>query len=108
MNSLKSGAVGSVSSVGSGLSRAGKSVGAGFGAMAGVASSPFRPGLPVVDAREEDLKELPSGHDQALAFQKEQQHKRGWWIFGGAVDFEEPSLPDSTIGLDAGLLPPIE
>ncbi|MGB1131386.1 MAG: hypothetical protein ACPG4K_15135 [Haloferula sp.] len=108
MNSLKSGAMGGVSAVGSGFSKAGKSVGNGFGAMADAATSPFRPGLPVVEARQEDLKELPSGHDQALAYQKEQQRRRGWWIFGGAVDFEEPSLPDSPVGADAGLLPPIE
>jgi phage-related protein len=116
MKAIKSGAVSSVSKVGdsvgssvskvgSGFSKVGDSVGNGFGKIADAATSPFKPGLPVVEARESDLKKMPSGHEQALAYQKEQQRRRGWWIFGGDVDFEEPSLPDLPMNAEAGLLP---
>lgn len=115
VDTIKDGAVSGVSSVGSGFNkmgagfaRAGQTVGSGFGAVADAATSPFKPGLPVVEAREEDLRKIPSGHEQALAYQKEQQRRRGWWIFGGPVDFEEPSLPDSPVNAEAGLLPPLE
>jgi hypothetical protein len=108
MNSIKTGAVTSVSKVGSGFSKVGESVGSGFGKVTDVATSPFKPGLPVVEAREEDLRKLPTGHERALAYQQEQQRRRGWWIFGGAVDFEEPSLPDGPMNAEAGLLPPLE
>ena len=115
MRTIKSGAITSASKVGSGFSKVGSgfskvggSVGDGFGKVADVATSPFKPGLPVVEARESDLKEMPSGQEQALAYQQEQQRRRGWWIFGGAVDFEEPTLPDSPVNADAGLLPPLE
>jgi len=108
MDTIKTGTLSSVSKVGSGFSKVGQSVGDGFGKVAEVTTSPFKPGLPVVEAREQDLKELPTGHDQAIAYQAEQRRRRGWWIFGGGVDFEEPSLPDDPMNAEAGLLPPLE
>jgi len=62
--------------------------------------------VPVVEVREKDLKEMPLGHERALAFEKKRQ--RNFWFFTGPVDFREPDLPDSDLGLDAGLLPPKE
>ena len=64
------------------------------------------PGVDVVEVREKDLKEIPSGKDRALAF--DQQRKRSFWSFA-LPDFKEPTLPD--IGEEdmddyASLLPP--
>jgi hypothetical protein len=66
----------------------------------------FLPGprVQVVKVREKDLKPLPSGHERALAF--ENQHKRGFWFFGGPVDFVEPTLPEPGGEMDGSLLPP--
>ena len=61
-------------------------------------------GLKVVEVREKDLKELPSGHERALAYRNEK--RRGFWIFGGPVDFQEPALPDPGSEMDGSLLPP--
>ena len=58
----------------------------------------------VVDVRENDLEELPLGHERALAFDRER--KRGFWVFGGPVDFQEPELPEAGVELDGSLLPP--
>ena len=63
-------------------------------------------GVKVVDVREKDLRELPSGRERALAYKEER--RRGFWIFGGPVDFEEPNLPEPGTGLDGSLLPPLE
>lgn len=62
------------------------------------------PGVKVVEVREKDLKELPTGHERALAF--ETKRKRGFWFFGGPVDFKEPALPEPGAELDGSLLPP--
>jgi hypothetical protein len=61
-------------------------------------------GLKVVEVREKDLKDLPSGHERAIAYRNER--KKGFWIFGGPVDFEEPVLPEDDSGIDGSLLPP--
>jgi hypothetical protein len=61
-------------------------------------------GVKVVDVREKDLRELPSGQERALAYKKER--RRGFWIFGGPVDFKEPNLPEPGTGMDGSLLPP--
>jgi hypothetical protein len=61
-------------------------------------------GLKVVDVREKDLKDLPSGHERALAYRN--QRRSGFWIFGGPVDFQEPNLPEPGAELDGSLLPP--
>ncbi len=62
------------------------------------------PGVDVVEVREKDLKEIPSGKDRALAF--DQQRKRSFWSFA-LPDFEEPVLPEiDDEGIDGSLLPP--
>jgi hypothetical protein len=58
----------------------------------------------VVKVREKDLKELPTGRERALAFQN--SRKGGFWIFGGPVDFKEPTLPEAASEPDGSLLPP--
>ena len=58
----------------------------------------------VVEVREKDLEEMPLGHERALAFDREK--KRGFWVFGGPVDFHEPDLPEAGSELDGSLLPP--
>lgn len=62
------------------------------------------PGVKVVEVREKDLKEMPTGHEKALAF--ENTRKRGFWFFNGPVDFAEPSLPLPGGETDGSLLPP--
>lgn len=62
------------------------------------------PGVHVVEVREADLEILPTGQEQALAY--ESTRKRGFWFFGGPVDFEEPSLPVAGGQMDGSLLPP--
>lgn len=93
-------------SAGDGMARIGEGVGSGLDKVAEVASSPFRPGVPVVEAREDALKDLPSGEEKALAFQAEQRRRKSFWIFGDPIDFEEPSLPEDGGATTAGLLPP--
>lgn len=61
-------------------------------------------GVKVVEVREKDLKKLPSGQERALAY--ENTHKRGFWFFGGPVDFKEPTLPTAGGEMDGSLLPP--
>jgi hypothetical protein len=61
--------------------------------------------IPVVEVREKDLKPLPTGEQQALAFEKTRRN-RFWNIFSGPVDFEEPTLPDNAGAMDGELLPP--
>ncbi|WP_193214195.1 hypothetical protein [Luteolibacter marinus] len=60
--------------------------------------------VPIVEVRAEDLKDLPSGQEQALAFEKTRRNR--FWIFSGPVDFEEPQLPDDTGAMNGDLLPP--
>ena len=62
------------------------------------------PHVEVVKVRDKDLKPLPTGHERALAFASER--KRGFWFFGGPVDFKEPTLPAPGSELDGSLLPP--
>lgn len=96
MNKIKDGTMTGVSKVGD-----------GFGYIADATTAPFKPGVPVVEAREEDWEKMPTGQERALAYQREQQRKRGFWIFRGPVDFKEPELPDgSEAVMDSGLLPP--
>lgn len=58
-------------------------------------------GVKVVEVREKDLRELPTGQERALAYRRS-----GAWLFGGPVDFQEPSLPEPGSELDGTLLPP--
>ena len=60
-------------------------------------------GPKVVEVREKDLMELPSGQELAKAHQRQ---RSGFWIFGGPVDFQEPVLPEPGAELDGSLLPP--
>jgi hypothetical protein len=62
------------------------------------------PGVKVVEVREKDLKPLPTGQERALAYQN--TRKRGFWFFGGPVDFKEPTLPEPGGEMDGSLLPP--
>lgn len=83
----------------------------GIGSLAGKAKMPDIAGLlpgrkvDVVEVREKDLEELPLGHERALAFDREK--KRGFWVFGGPVEFNEPDLPEAGSELDGSLLPPL-
>ena len=58
----------------------------------------------VVAVRKKDLKELPTGRERVLAYQNKQ--RRGFWFFGGPVDFKEPTLPEPGSEMDGSLLPP--
>lgn len=87
-----------------GLGKMGEGIGKGFDRVAEVATDPFGPKIAVVEAREDDLRETPSGHDQALAFER---RRRGFFdLFRGPVDFTEPELPDDDGFADGSLLPP--
>ncbi|MCW1883184.1 hypothetical protein OKA04_00485 [Luteolibacter flavescens] len=61
--------------------------------------------IPVVEVREKDLKEVQSGEQQALAFERTRRN-RFWSMFSGPVDFQEPMLPVDAGGMDGELLPP--
>lgn len=113
MDTLKEGTTASVEKVGDSLGKVGDGfgkVGDGFGhgfqRVAGLASSPFKPRVPVVEARPDAWQKLPSGHERALAYQEKQRQRR-FWLFAPPVDFQEPELPElSTEPTTAGLLPP--
>jgi len=68
--------------------------------------SKIRPaGVKVVEVREKDLKQIPTGQERALAY--ENSRKRGFWgLFSGPVDFKEPTLPQPGAEMDGSLLPP--
>jgi hypothetical protein len=73
--------------------------------LSDLAVSKIRPAqVKVVEVREKDLKELPTGHERALAFQS--SRKRNFWSFSGPVDFKEPMLPEAGAEMDGSLLPP--
>jgi len=59
----------------------------------------------VVEVREKDLKDLPTGEERALAYQRS-----GRRFFGllGPVDFHEPDLPAEGHVTDGGLLPSLD
>ena len=70
-----------------------------------MATNKLRPsGVKVVEVREKELKDLPTGHERALAY--ENTRKRGLWSFMGPVDFKEPTLPETGGEMDGSLLPP--
>ncbi|MEP4079587.1 hypothetical protein [Haloferula sp.] len=104
METIKTSTASGVGKVGEGFGKVGSGIGNGFGKVADATMSPFRPGVPVVEAREDSLKELPSGEDQALAYQQ----NNGFWGFLGPINFNEPALPEDGGSIDGGLLPPIE
>ena len=96
---------GAMSEIKTGATKFGESIGNGFEKMADATTKPFRPGIPIAEPREKDMHELKTGREQAVAYQAEQQRRRGWFIFGGPVDFDEPALPEIGDPVDAGLLP---
>lgn len=59
--------------------------------------------VPVVEVRNKDLKDMPLGHERAIAYQEKQRN--AWWFFRGPVDFKEPTLPDSSAESAGSLLP---
>lgn len=61
-------------------------------------------GPKVADVREKDLKEMRTGKELAQAYERDRS--RGFWFFGGPVDFKEPTLPENGSDLDGSLLPP--
>lgn len=61
-------------------------------------------GVKVVEVREKDLKQLPTGQEKALAYENNRKHS--FWSFGGPVDFKEPTLPQAGGEMDGTLLPP--
>ncbi len=68
--------------------------------------SDLRPArVDVVEVREKDLKEMPTGKERALAF--EQKKKRTFWSFLPGT-FKEPVLPEvsDSASDDYSLLPP--
>jgi hypothetical protein len=99
VNQLKTATVGGMSKVSGGLAKA---TGATKDSFANL--MPSR--IPVVEVREDDLKKLPTGQEQAVAFEKSRRN-RFWSMFSGPVDFAEPSLPvDDGGAMDGSLLPP--
>ncbi len=82
------------------------------GATEGVVHK-FRPSrVGIVDIREKDLKDLPTGREKYLAQQEKinnrnmaSRSKRSWF-FNGPVNFVEPELPPPGSELDEILLPP--
>ena len=62
--------------------------------------------VPVIEVREKDLKELPSGSD--LAKLQERRRYGSFWMFGGPADFREPELPPPGTMIEDGLLPPLD
>ncbi|GAA5481031.1 hypothetical protein [Haloferula sargassicola] len=97
------------SATSNGVDKLGKSLDSGFNKVASVATSPFKPGIPVVEARPEDFEKVQTGHDQAIAYQNAQRQRRSslWGLFSGPADFEEPALPEmNDASFDGGLLPP--
>lgn len=67
--------------------------------------SDLRPSqVKVVEVRENDLKEMPTGKERALAF--DQTRKRSFWSFA-LPNFKEPTLPEiNDADMDGSLLPP--
>ena len=59
--------------------------------------------IPVVEAREEDLVDLPSGKERALAFEEEKKQRD--WVLAGPINFKEPDLPEGDPFMNGGLLP---
>ena len=78
-----------------------------FGAASKESLANLMPGpkIPVVEVREKDLREIKTGKQQAMAYEKT---RRGFWssLFNGPVDFKEPELPVESAAMDGELLPP--
>ena len=64
----------------------------------------FPASVPIVKVREQDLRDLPLGHQRALAYAR--QRESGLWAQGGVADFVQPRLPEPGAEIDGSLLPP--
>lgn len=66
----------------------------------------FMPGpkIKVVEPREKDLRELPTGAELARAHRS--QGFASFWPFADKLYFEEPDFPQPGTDLDGSLLPP--
>lgn len=62
------------------------------------------PKIKVVEVREKDLKEMPTGTELAKAHRN--QGIADFWSFSGKLYFEEPDFPEPGADMDGGLLPP--
>ncbi|MDB6078687.1 MAG: hypothetical protein JWO82_2434 [Akkermansiaceae bacterium] len=70
---------------------------------------PGRSSIPIVKPRQGEMRDLKTGTEQAIAFEKTKKSRP--WSFGGMfgggpADFEEPLLPVTATPLDGDLLPP--
>ena len=104
MDSVKTSTSNGIGKVRGSFNKVGTDIGSGFNKVADLTMSPFKSDIPIVEARPDALKKLPSGEDKALAYQRNNR----FWNFLGPIDFKEPSLPDEPGSMDGGLLPPIE
>lgn len=73
---------------------------AGVNQLADYARAPFGPAVPVVEPREGDWRELPSGRERAEAYLEQRR------FFAQLADFQEPELPDPTEDPATSLLLP--
>ncbi len=97
VNQVKEATAGGFSKVSGGVAKLGEASKEGFARF-----MPSR--IPVVEVRDEDLRELKTGQEQAVAFEKNRRQR--FWIFGGPADFVEPELPENAGLMDGDLLPP--
>lgn len=97
MSHVKDATTGGLSKVTGGMSKIGEASKSSFAKL-----MPSK--IPVVEVREKELRELKTGDQQAVAFEKTRRQR--FWIFGGPADFEEPDLPDTAGVMDGELLPP--
>ncbi len=67
--------------------------------------------VPIATVRTQDLKEMPTGEERALAWERQLNRKRYASYSGGWVapkNYQAPTLPDeASFPIDAGLLPPL-
>jgi len=68
---------------------------------------PGHSSIPIVKPRPGEMRDLKTGQEQSLAFEKTKRG-RPWYsgMFGGPADFQEPLLPVTATPLDGDLLPP--
>ncbi|WP_200269157.1 hypothetical protein [Luteolibacter pohnpeiensis] len=59
--------------------------------------------IPVVEAREKDLVDLPSGKERALAYEQEKAQRE--MLLAGPINIKEPALPEGDDFVIGGLLP---
>ena len=113
VKSMGSATASGVGKVSSGVSGGFRKVSDGMGSVAGnvgdfaknTKSAILPERVPVVEAREEELKDYETGREKALAYQK--QRRQRFWFFGGPVEFDEPALPEvAESSDDLSLLPP--